>query len=70
MASRIDDTLEEEESAILVIGDNHRVQFPSDIQVFYVAPPALNDLRRWTDDRMRHQPDEAQPEEEEIQPDE
>ena len=70
MASRIDDTLKEEESAILVIGDNHRVQFPSDVQVFYVAPPALNDLRRWTNDRMSHHPDEAQPEEEENRPDE
>ncbi|MCE2462957.1 MAG: hypothetical protein J4F46_03450 [Dehalococcoidia bacterium] len=70
MASRIDDTLKEEESAILVVGDNHRIQFPSDIQVFYVAPPALNDLRRWINDRMSYRPDEVQPEEEENQPDE
>lgn len=70
MASRIDDTLKEEESAILVVGDNHRIQFPSDIQVFYVAPPALNDLRRWVNDRMSQRPDEMQPEEEENQPDE
>ncbi len=53
IASRISDTLKEDESAILIIGDNHRVQFPSDIQVFYVSPPALNDLRRWMDDRSR-----------------
>ena len=51
IASRINDTLKENESSILVIGDNHRVQFPADIQVFYVAPPALNDLRRWINDR-------------------
>ena len=70
MASRIDDTLKEEESAILVVGDNHRIQFPSDIQVFYVAPPALNDLRRWVSDRVGHRPDEVQSEEEEIRPDE
>ena len=70
IASRIGDTLKEEESAILVVGDNHRVQFPPDIQVFYVAPPALNDLRRWINDRMSYRPDEVQPEEEENQPDE
>ena len=56
MASRIDDTLKEDESAILMVGDNHRVQFPSDIEVFYVSPPALNDIRRWIDDQMRQRP--------------
>ena len=60
IASRINETLKEDESAILVIGDNHRVQFAADIQVFYVAPPALDELRRWLDDRLRHgsKPDE------------
>ena len=60
IAARINETLKEDESAILVIGDNHRVQFPADIQVFYIAPPALNDLRRWINDRLneRTQPDE------------
>ncbi len=53
IATRIDETLGEDESAILVIGDSHRVQFPADIQVFYVAPPALDELRRWFDDQMR-----------------
>ncbi|MCE2403969.1 MAG: hypothetical protein J4F43_02305 [Dehalococcoidia bacterium] len=52
MASKIDETLEEDESAILLVGDNHRVQFPSDIEVFYVSPPALNEIRRWIDDQM------------------
>ena len=56
IASRINDTLKEDESAILVIGDNHHVQFPDDIQVFYIAPPALNDLRRWIEDRMGEGP--------------
>ncbi len=52
IASRIDETLKEDESAILVISDNHRVQCSGDIQVFYIAPPALNDIRRWINDRM------------------
>ena len=55
IASHIDETLKEDESSILVIGDDHRVQFPNDIQVFYVAPP-LNDLRRWISDRMAGSP--------------
>ena len=72
IASRIDETLKEDESAILIIGDNHRVQFPGDMQVFYVAPPALDELRRWINDRQSGvagrgegavPPDEEQPEE-------
>jgi len=66
ISSRINDTLQRDESAILVIGDNHRVQFPADIEVFYVAPPALNDLRRWLDDRLRRPP-QAQSEGEGVQ---
>lgn len=50
IAARIDETLQEDEAGILVIRDDHRVQFPPDLQVFYVAPPALNDLRKWIND--------------------
>ncbi|MFB0534828.1 MAG: hypothetical protein ACETWR_07585 [Anaerolineae bacterium] len=46
MAKRIDETLKDEEAAVLIIGEDHAVQFPSDIQVFYVAPPALDELYR------------------------
>ena len=38
--------------------ENHQVQFPPDVQVFYVAPPALDEIRRWLRER------EAKPEEE------
>ena len=51
IADRINETLKGDESAILFIGDDHRVQFPADIQVFYIAPPALDELRRWTPER-------------------
>ena len=27
--------------------ENHQVQIPADIQVFYVAPPALDEIKRW-----------------------
>ena len=65
IASRIDESLEEDESGVLVIGDSHRVQFPADIQVFYIAPPALDSLRRWIDDQMsRREPGAPAAEEE------
>lgn len=53
IAGRIDETIEGSESGILFIREDHRVQFPSDLQVFYVAPPTLDELKRWIDDLMR-----------------
>ncbi|MCL4534319.1 MAG: hypothetical protein M1370_04065 [Bacteroidetes bacterium] len=47
IAQRIDETLQPDEVGLLFIQENHRVQFPADIQVFYVAPPALDDIHRW-----------------------
>ena len=47
VASRIDESLMPGESAILIISENHGIQFPSDIEVFYVAPRALNELHKW-----------------------
>lgn len=51
IATRIDETLIDNEVAILFIREGHRVQFPSDIEVFSVAPPALDDIHRWLRDR-------------------
>jgi len=51
IANRINETLGEDNSAILFIRENHRVQFPSDIEVFSVAPPALDEINRWLRDR-------------------
>jgi hypothetical protein len=31
--------------------ENHQVQFPPDVQVFYIAPPALDEIRRWLRER-------------------
>ena len=47
IANRIDATLEEDGVGLLLISERHSVQFPSDIEVFYVSPPALDDFRRW-----------------------
>ncbi len=48
---KIDETLKENEIGILLMRENHQVQFPSDIQVFYVAPPALDEIKRWLRER-------------------
>ena len=47
MAAKIDETLETDEIGVLLMRENHQVQFPSDIQVFYIAPPALDGIKRW-----------------------
>ena len=46
---RIDETLGEDEVGLLLVGERHQLQFPTDIEVFYVAPPALDEYRRWVD---------------------
>jgi hypothetical protein len=44
---KIDETLQENEIGLLLMRENHQVQFPPDIQIFYVAPPALDEIKRW-----------------------
>ncbi len=47
MAKKIDETLKEEDIGILLMREGHQVQFPTDIEVFYVAPPGLDEIKRW-----------------------
>ena len=51
ITKKIDETLKEDEIGILIMQENHQIQFPSDIQIFYVAPPALDEINRWLRDR-------------------
>lgn len=46
IAKRIDETLQADETAVLFMREGHQVQFPKDIQVFYVAPPSLDVIKR------------------------
>lgn len=55
MAGHIDETLGENEVGLLLVNERHQIQFPEDIEVFYVAPPALGDFRRWLDNWMAEQ---------------
>jgi len=56
---KIDETLKANETAILFIREGHSVQFSQDIEVFSVAPPALDEIRRWLRDRALAKEPEA-----------
>lgn len=51
IARRIDATLRTDEIGLLLMRENHQVQFPPDIQVFYIAPPALDEIKRFLRER-------------------
>ncbi len=53
VSARIDETLGDGEVGALFAGEDHRIQFPDDVQVFYVAPPALDALKKWIDGQAR-----------------
>jgi hypothetical protein len=63
IVQRMDETLKEGDVGILLMREGHQLQFPSDIEVFYVAPPALDDLKRWLRDREREVEAEGQADE-------
>ncbi len=54
---QIDETLKDGEAGILLMKDENRIRIqpklPSDIHVFLVHPPALNDVSQWIRDRIR-----------------
>ncbi len=47
IARRINETLKPDEIGLLLMRENHQVQWAPDIQVFYIAPPALDEIKRW-----------------------
>ncbi len=53
MAKKISETLKDEEAGLLFIREEHSVQFPKDIEVFTVFPPALDEIHRWVRDQVR-----------------
>ena len=69
IGKKIDESLKNDELGLVLLREGHHVQFASDIQVFYVAPPALDALTRYVRDRLEKAP-QAQAEEkaEEAQP--
>jgi hypothetical protein len=59
----IDETLKDSEVALLFIREGHAVQFPVNVDVFIVAPPALDEIHRWLRDRQKEPPQEEKGEE-------
>ena len=51
IGKKLDETLKADEIAVLFITEGHMVQFPKDVEVFSVAPPALDEIHRWLRDR-------------------
>ena len=60
IARQIDETLKADEIGMLFMREGHEVQFPEDIQVIYIAPPALDDIRRWLRDQETKPPSQAE----------
>jgi len=55
MKKRIDETLEVDKIGVLFLREGHNVTFPSDIEVFYISPPALDEIKRWLrNQEIRH----------------
>ena len=69
MAKRIDETLQSDETGVLFISQGHSLQFPNDIEVFSVFPPALDEIHRWIRDEAGKE-QEAEPEKEQESKDE
>jgi hypothetical protein len=49
---KIKETMQDGDVAMLIIREGHAIQFPSDIEVFSVAPPALDEIHRWMRERQ------------------
>ncbi|MBM4448970.1 MAG: hypothetical protein FJ015_07025 [Chloroflexi bacterium] len=59
LAKQIDETLEVDQAGLLFIREGHLAQFPKDIEVFSVAPPALDEIHRWQREQLAaKKPDE------------
>jgi hypothetical protein len=53
MAKKISETLKDDEAGLLFIREEHSVQFPGDVEVFSIFPPALDEIHRWLRDQAR-----------------
>ena len=53
IANTIDKTLKVNETGILFISEGHAIQFPSDIEVFYVTPPSVENVKNFIQEEIR-----------------
>ena len=47
ISKQIEENLKIENPSILLINEEHKVQFSNDIQVFYVSPPSVDKFKQW-----------------------
>jgi len=59
MSKKINQTLEPNQAAVLFLREYEQLRLDSDIEVFSVAPPVLNDINRWLRDQADRQYQEA-----------
>jgi len=59
MAKKISETLKDDEAGLLFIREEHSVQFPGDVELFSIFPPALDEIHRWLRDQARMGVDEV-----------
>jgi hypothetical protein len=45
---RIDETLKADEIGILFLSEGHQIQLPPGVEIFYVSPPELDGIKRWS----------------------
>jgi hypothetical protein len=50
-AKKISETIKDDEAGLLFITEGHSVQFLSDVEVFSIFPPALDEIHRWLRDQ-------------------
>ncbi len=62
----IQKTLGEDEVGLLFAREGHGLQFPADIEVFSVVPPAFDELHRWLRDQSRRPEAEEKPQREGV----
>ena len=40
----IDEMIKDDEVGMLLMREGHQLQFPADVEVFYISPPALDEI--------------------------
>ena len=55
ISHRLGKAIGKSEASLLFIREGHMVQFPADIEVFSVSPPALDEINRWLKDQEHSQ---------------
>jgi hypothetical protein len=61
ISKKIDETLSASEVGVLFIREGNLVQFTRDIEIFSVAPPALDDIHRWLRDHSKTRESDEEP---------